>query len=232
MRQAALVRADGWASHNIWEHSPTVRELYAKRARGEAEEMTCHRQAAELLAPLCAPGDSLLDAGCGSGYFFHSLRRAGLKVEYHGIDATRCLIDLGRDTLPRFGLPAERLQTMRIEDLDGSVDHAVCINVLSNIDNFHRPLERLLSVARKSVVLRESLGDRPDYKYVEDRYLDKPLRVHVNTYATEEVAAFARERGFRVRVERDQRAGDEPELVIGYPHYWKFLVCERAEGAT
>jgi SAM-dependent methyltransferase len=230
MRQATVVRGDGWASHNIWEHSAAVRELYAKRARGEAEEMTCHRQAAELLAPLCAPGDSLLDAGCGSGYFFHSVRRAGLKVEYHGIDATRSLIDLGREALPRFGLPAERLQTMRIEDLDGAIDHAVCINVLSNIDNFHRPLERLLSVARKSVVLRESLGERPDYKYVEDRYLDKPLRVHVNTYATEEVAAFARERGFRVRVEKDLRAGDEPELVIGYPHYWKFLVCQRVEG--
>jgi 2-polyprenyl-3-methyl-5-hydroxy-6-metoxy-1,4-benzoquinol methylase len=103
MRQAALVRGDGWASHNIWEHSTTVRELYARRARGEAEEMTCHRQAAELLAPLCAAGDSLLDAGCGSGYFFHSLRRAELNVEYHGIDATRCLVELGQDALPRFG---------------------------------------------------------------------------------------------------------------------------------
>ncbi len=232
MRQAAVIRADGWAAHNIWEHSPTVRELYGRRARGEAEEMTCHRQAAELLAPLCAAGESLLDAGCGSGYFFHSLRRAGLKVEYYGIDATRCLVELGREALPRFGLAAERLQTMRIEDLDGEVDHVVCINVLSNIDNFHRPLERLLTMARKSVILRESLGEGADYQYVEDRYLNKSLRVHVNTYATEEIAAFARGRGFEVRVEKDRRAGDEPELVIGYPHYWKFLVCQRAQGGA
>ena len=35
--------------------------------------MTCHAQAAELLAPHVAPGDTLLDASCGSGYFFHSL---------------------------------------------------------------------------------------------------------------------------------------------------------------
>ncbi|MGH8706207.1 MAG: class I SAM-dependent methyltransferase [Burkholderiales bacterium] len=227
MRHPAVVRGDGWAAHNIWEHSATVRELYAKRARGEAEEMTCHQQAAELLAPLCAPGESLLDAGCGSGYFFHSLKRAGLQLEYYGIDATRCLIDLGREALPRFGLPAERLQAMRIEDLDGAVDHAVCINVLSNIDNYHRPLERLLSVARKTLILRESLAERADYRYVEDRYLDRPLRVHVNTYAIAEVSAFVKERGFRVRAEEDQRAGNEPELVIGYPHYWKFLVCER-----
>ena len=227
MRQATIVRGDGWASHNIWEHSATVRELYAKRARGEAEEMTCHRQAAELLAPLCAPGDSLLDAGCGSGYLFHSLKPLG--IEYYGIDATRCLVDIGREALPAFGLPANRLQTLRIEDLDAEVDHVVCINVLSNIDNYHRPLERLLAAARKTVILRESLGDSADYRYVEDRYLDKPLCVHVNTYATEDVCAFVRERGFRVRVETDRRAGDEPELVIGYPHYWKFLVCQRAQ---
>jgi SAM-dependent methyltransferase len=228
MRHPAVVRCDGWAAHNIWEHSATVRELYAKRARAESEEMTCHRQATELLAPLCAPGESLLDAGCGSGYFFHSLKRAGLKLEYYGIDATRCLIDLGREALPSFGLPAERLQTVRIEDLDGTVDHAVCINVLSNIDNYHRPLERLLSVARKTLVLRESLAERADYRYVEDRYLDKPLRVHVNTYAIGEVTAFVKERGWRVRTEEDRRARNDPELVIGYPHYWKFLVCERA----
>jgi len=228
MRQATLIRGDGWASHNIWEHSASVRELYAKRARAEAEEMTCHQQAAGLLAPLCKPGESLLDAGCGSGYFFHSLKRAGLGLEYYGIDATRCLIDLGREALPRFGLSAERLQTMRIEDLDGAVDHVVCINVLSNIDNYHRPLERLLSVARKTLVLRESLAERADYQYVEDRFLDKPLRVHVNTYALGEVTAFAQARGFRVRAEEDRRAGSEPELVIGYPHYWTFLVCERA----
>jgi SAM-dependent methyltransferase len=230
MRDPAVIAADGWSRHNIWEHSATVRELYGKRARGEAEEMTCHRQAAELLAPLCKPGESVLDAGCGSGYFFHSLRRDRLGLEYFGIDATRCLVELGRAALPAFGLPAERLRTIRIEDLDGSADHVVCINVLSNIDNYHRPLERLLAMARKTVVLRESLAARASYQYVEDRFLDKPLRVHVNTYALDEVVAFARERGFRVTPVEDRRAGGEPELVIGYPHHWKFLVCERVGG--
>jgi SAM-dependent methyltransferase len=194
--------------------------------------MTCHKQATELLAPLVRPGESLLDAGCGSGYLFHSLRNAGLKLDYYGIDATRCLVELGREALPRFGLLAERLQTLLIEDLDGAVDHAVCINVLSIIDNYHRPLERLLSVARKTLILRESLAEHADYRYVEDRFLDKPLRVHVNTYAVGEVTAFAEARGFRVRQVEDRRAGNEPELVIGYPHYWRFLVCERTQGGA
>src|SRR5207249_4470777 len=123
-----------------------------------------------------------------------------------------------------------RLTTMQIEELEGEVDHVVCINVLSNLDNYHRPLERLLRVARKSVVIRESLHDRTDYQYVIDRFLDPgvELRVHVNTYATDDVVRFIRSYGFDVSAVRDDRAGDEPEMVIGYPHYWKFLVASRA----
>src|SRR3546814_18436338 len=65
-----------------------------------------------------------------------------------------------------------------IEDLDGAIDHVVCMNVLSNMDNFHRPFERMLRLARKSVILRESLKDGASYSYVVDNYLDamEPLR--------------------------------------------------------
>jgi len=224
-----MITDRGWRKFNIWEHSATLRELYARRCRLEAEEMTCHAQAAALLAAHVVPGDSLLDAGCGSGYFFHSLRKRGIEVEYSGIDATECLIEIGRQHLPSFGLPAECLRVMRIEDLEGSVDHVVCINVLSNLDNYHKPLERLLCAARKSVILRESCSYAAHYSYVEDRYLDPgvSLKVHVNTYATPEFARFIESYGFEVTLVRDERAGESAELVIGYPHYWKFFVCSR-----
>lgn len=191
--------------------------------------MTCHAQAAELIAPLAATGDTLLDAGCGSGYFYHSLARRRLGLEYFGIDATACLVDIGRALLPAHGLPAERLQTLRIEDLDGEADHVACINVLSNIDNYHRPLERLLQAARKTVVLRESLAATASYQYVTDRYLDPgvDLKVHVNTYAIDEVIRFAESYGFSVAAVQDRRTRGEPEVVIGYSHHWQFLVCRR-----
>src|SRR4051812_12661642 len=43
---------NGWEAHNIWQHSAEVLELYRRRARDEAEEMTCAAQAAELVAEL------------------------------------------------------------------------------------------------------------------------------------------------------------------------------------
>lgn len=224
-----MISSDGWQRFNIWDHSARVLDLYARRARRDAEEMTCAAQAAEALAEIARPGESVLDVGCGTGYFFHSLRDRGVALDYYGIDATARFIDLGREIMPRFGLPPERLATTRIEDLDGAVDHVVCMNVLSNLDNFHRPLERLLVVARKSVILRESIKDGAEYRYVVDRYLDggRPLKVHVNAYDRREVTSYIESYGFAVRELADRRTGGAPELVIDHPHYWTFLVAAR-----
>jgi len=224
-----MITDSGWEKYSIWEHSQTVKTLYARRCRLEEPEMTCAAQAAELLGPLVSPGDELLDAGCGSGYFYHSLRKRVIPARYCGIDASPSLIEIGRRYLPAYGLPQDQLQVMRIEDMAGWVDHTVCMNVLSNIDNFHRPLERILQCTRKSVILRESCKDEAEYSYVRDNYLDpgNDLKVYVNTYELQEWLAFIQSYGFAVRQEEDHRAQGRPEMVIGYPHYWKFFVAER-----
>jgi len=224
-----MIRSDGWQQYCIWEHSETVKQLYARRCRRQAEEMTCASQAARLLAPHVNAGDTLLDAGCGSGYFFHSLNDRNINVEYYGIDAAPSLIDTGRNIMPEYGLPADRLICMRLEDLAGEADHVVCMNVLSNIDNFHRPLERILQVARKTVILRESCSDQASYQYVTDKYLDEGcnLSVHVNTYCEAEIIEFISRHGFSVTPVVDERTQGQAELVIDYPHFWKFFLAMR-----
>jgi len=224
-----MITGDGWHRYNIWEHSESLKELYGRRCRLEEGEMTCHAQAAELLIPHVTPGDTLLDAGCGSGYFFHSLKKRNIPVEYYGIDASPSLIEIGHKYLPGHGLLPENLKSIRIEDLDGEADHVVCINVLSNLDNYHRPLERLLNAAKKTIILRESCREEAHYSYVRDNYLDEgcELNVYVNTYCLREVMEFISSYGFRVRNVMDRRTQGEAELVIGYPHYWTFIVAEK-----
>jgi len=222
-----MITNTGWNNYNIWEHSSTVKELYKKRCLLEIEEMVSHAQAIELLAPHINNGDTLLDVGCGSGYFYHSIKSRNIPVEYFGIDATDSLINIGKDVLPEFGLSPERLQTIRIEDMDGEMDHVVCINVLSNLDNFHRPLERMLLNARKTVILRESFQDLAEYHYVTDKYLDKNLKVHVNTYPRTEVKDFFKEYGFEAEFVLDKYTSGQPQSVIDYPHYWEFVVAKK-----
>lgn len=193
--------------------------------------MTCAAQAAELLSTRVSSGDSVLDAGCGSGYFFHSLRERDIPVEYFGIDSAPTLIEIGQQELKEYGLPETRLKCLRLEDLLAEVDHVVCMNVLSNIDNFHRPLERLLQSARQTVILRESISDEASYHYVVDKYLesDRDLRVHVNTYSRSELIPFIESYGFSVTEITDRRTGGQAEMVIDYPHYWTFVVAERTQ---
>ncbi|MFV1852267.1 MAG: methyltransferase [Thalassospira sp.] len=116
--------------------------------------MTCAVQALDLLTPNFEDGDSIIDAGCGSGYFYHSLSKRLSRFYYLGLDATPELIEIGRECLPKFGLPEEQLKVCRIEDFRGAADHVVCMNVLTNLDNYHKPLERLLLTARKTLILR------------------------------------------------------------------------------
>lgn len=227
-----MIATDGWSRFNIWEHSESVRELYARRCRREAEAMVSHAQAARLLGPYAAAGDTLLDAGCGSGYFFHALADQRVPVEYYGVDASRPLLEIGRSILPSFGLPADRLIEVRLEDLRAEVDHVICTNVLSNIDNFHRPLERLLLAARKTLILRESISDHASYSYVEDKYLDPGVRlkVHVNTYARAEVRAFIEDYGFETTFVTDEYTHGQPQMVIDHVHHWTFVTATRRAG--
>lgn len=224
-----MLTANGWSKYSTWENSQSLKELYAARCLKTVEEMTCHAQSVELLSEYVTSGDMLLDVGCGSGYFYHALRKRNCPVEYYGIDAARTLIEIGKMYMPQFGLPADRLNVLRMEDMDGEMDHIVCINVLTYLDDYQRPLERMLHMARKTVILRESCHENAQYLYVVDKYLDDgvELKVHVNTYDVMEFMDFIRSYGFKVRCEEDRYTGGKPQMVIDYPHYWKFFIAER-----
>ena len=103
--------------------------------------------------------------------------------------------------------------------------------MLSNLDNYHRPLERILQSTRRVAILRESCAETASYRYVHDAYLDPgtQLKVHVNTYALREWVSFIESYGFEVEVHTDRRTGGKPELIIGHPHHWKFFTARRRD---
>jgi len=216
---------------NIWEHSAIVRDLYARRARAE-EEMDAAAQAAEILSRYLQPGMSLLDAGCGSGYYYWSFKRRGLDVEYYGLDYSPTLIQIGRRYMPRSGLHPQRLQVAAIEDLDTRFDAVICFNTLSWCPDFRRPLERLCQSAQKYILIRTNLGEQTIYRWEIDGYLDvgyNHLKAYWNMYSETEVTAFMQALGFEVLPMTDDRTGGRLELVVGKPYYWKILFGQRRE---
>ena len=217
---------------NIWEHSANVRELYARRARGE-EDMDAAVQAAEILTPHHEPGMTLLDAGCGSGYYYWAFKRRGLDLEYYGIDYSPTLIDIGRKYMPLAGLAPERLQVAAIENIQDPFDAVLCFNTLSWCPDFRRPLDRLCRAARKYLFIRTNLGRRTVYRWETDGYLDEGynhLKAYWNIYSQQEVTEFIEDMGFEVAYIEDRRTGGRMELVVGKSYYWKILFGRRRTG--
>lgn len=217
---------------NPWSSDRATFELYRRRCRREAEEMTCAAQAAEVLGPRLAAGESLLDAGCGGGYYLWSFLDRGFEPEWHGLDYTPEMVELARsEVATRAGLPAERFALGAIEDLpEASYDAVLCFNVLTNSPHYAAPLERLLRAARRRILLRESLGKDLVVNFTPDPYLDegkRHIRVYHNTYPVDEVTALMEEEGFDVQRIPDARTDDGTEMVVGFPHQWRILYGER-----
>ncbi|MDR0880974.1 MAG: class I SAM-dependent methyltransferase [Candidatus Adiutrix sp.] len=216
---------------NIWEHSQNVRQLYRQRSLGEVGEMDASAQGAELLAPFITQAERpprLLDAGCGSGYLWPSLKKRGLKVEYHGLDYSPSLIDIGRETL---GLPPERLICGSIEDLRGqSFDLVALINTLSFGPDFRQPLARLADTGARAIVIRDNFGPETIRRWETDGYLDpgyNHLKAYWNQWQTAEVAGFLAGYGFTVTEVPDRRTRGRVEMVVDKPYYWSWLVAVR-----
>jgi SAM-dependent methyltransferase len=216
---------------NPWANDRRLLDLYRRRCRQEVDEMTCAGQAAEILKEMVRPGETLLDAGCGGGYYHHAFEKRAVPVLYHGLDYTPEMVELARTELcPRVGLPSSRFQLGAIEWLDEQFDNILCFNVLTNSAHYALPLERLLRCARRRLLIRESMGTELVVRYTPDPNLDegkRHIRVYHNTYPLEEVMAFMDEFGFEVRPIRDLRSQDGTETVVGIPHTWRILLGER-----
>lgn len=221
---------------NIWEHTrETLFEMYAGRARNELPEMTCHKQAALLLAPHLQKAMSILDAGCGSGYLFWSFYNRGLEVEYYGLDYTASFIEIGRQNIPSEVLPPERLQVGSIENIEARFDAVFCINTLFCLPDYRQGLERLAASARRFLILRTALGEETVIRYETDDYLDEGfrgpggLRSYFNIWARDEVMDFITDLGFEVSPVVDEWTGNEPEISAGKVFPWRFLFCRRRD---
>lgn len=217
---------------NPWANDRATFDLYRRRCRREAEEMTCAAQAAEVLGPRLAPGETLLDAGCGGGYYLWSFLDRGFEPEWHGLDYTPEMVELARaEVAAPAGLSPERFTLGAIEDLpEDSYDSVLCFNVLTNSPHFAAPLERLLRAARRRILLRESLGDELVVHFTPDPYLDegkRHIRVYHNTYPAHDVVSLMEAEGFDVQRIPDARTSDGTEMVVGFPHQWRILYGER-----
>ena len=74
------------------------------------------------------------------------------------------------------------------------------------------------------------MGDELIVRFTPDPYLDegkRHIRVYHNQYPIGEVRELMQSEGFDVTALRDERTGDEVEMVVDIPHRWRILLGER-----
>lgn len=110
-----------------------------------------------LLARLldARPGETLLDVGCGTGWFSRRFaQEAGLNVT--GIDIAEAVLTFARDKFAHDKSPHidfARADATRLPFADGAFDHVVAVTSLCFVADEHRALREMARVARRRVAL-------------------------------------------------------------------------------
>lgn len=221
-------------SINIWEHSQNVRQLYATRAQGQGE-MDASAQAVEILTPFITSATHpprLLDAGCGSGYLWHSFKKRNLNIQFHGLDYSPSLIELGQKILPQHGLSASRLQCGTIEDLQGqNFELITIINTMTFCPDFRQPLDRLAATNPQVILIRDNFGPQTIIRWEIDGYLDQNfnhLKAYWNQWNIQEVTQFLTNYGYHCTTIKDKRTQGQMETVVDKPYFWSWLLATKS----
>ena len=126
-----------------------------------------------------APGDTVLDLGCGFGDFYLYCQRNSLDIRYTGIDINPLLIEKARERTPGINVAVKDIQTDAIDPHDFVVSSS-CFNLaLKHGDNYtyiEDILRRCYAIARKGVAV-EFLSDYVDYRTDEEVFHYSPERV-------------------------------------------------------
>ncbi|MDP2825234.1 MAG: class I SAM-dependent methyltransferase [Sulfuritalea sp.] len=105
-----------------------------------------------LLAGMLAtrPGETLLDVGCGTGWFSRRFaREAGLIVT--GVDIADAALDFARDRSPHIAFA--RADAARLPFADGAFDYVVAVTSLCFVAEEDRAVREMARVARRRVAL-------------------------------------------------------------------------------
>lgn len=110
------------------------------------------RKLAQALGPLCEPGWSVLDVGCGDGRLGALLAREGRDLTLRGLE-----LSVRAET----HIPVQEFDGHRLPLADASVDAVLFVDVLHHT---HDPVELLTEarrVARKAILLKDHRTSRP-----------------------------------------------------------------------
>lgn len=209
---------------------PSYLEAVRKRTTME-QRLTNLDQAAHILRRN-APGGSVLDLGCASGYLYSYIN--DIIDDYTGVDLEPAYLEVGRGHYADQSGDRFRLIQGDALDLDlpGPYDVVFCLGLLYFLPDFRQCLARMFSLARRLIVIRSLFGPQGQIRWVP-AVAGQDMHDYRNIYGYADVTGFALERGWRASWQRDWYIAahgmqwDIDPRGMEYP--FAFLVLHREE---
>lgn len=143
---------------------------------------------------------SLLDAGCGNGYFCHWIAQRIPVSRVAGCDISAPRIEMARLRYPAFDFRVAELTQLPWPD--NTFDVVTCIEVLEHLPDPEATMRELMRVAKHYVVV--TVPDRQPVRMILCPHCGKlfPMYGHIQTFDVRRLETMLRTAGGRVEIVR------------------------------
>jgi ubiquinone/menaquinone biosynthesis C-methylase UbiE len=146
---------------NEYENNFNNAKVYFDRATGKKPEMEVSKAMANVLKNKIKKNDHLLDVGCACGHYYRSIKKKVNKnFFYTGTDPYQIFLDKAKiawknDKNTNF----VKGNIYKLPFKKNQFDLTICSNVFIHLNKVKKPLEELLRVTKKTIILRTVLYD-------------------------------------------------------------------------
>lgn len=179
--------AEGQRLRNSWQD-----DALPKRQRELVDQQLCqYRSGARIdvfdvfvdsvrALPDLAPGASLLEVGCSSGFYSEVVEIAGLPVEYSGCDYSDAFIRLAKEKYPGVAFAVEDATALHYRDR--SFDIVVSGCCLLHIPDYAKGVAETARVARRYAIFHRTpvVWGQPEQWYRKQAYGVETVEIHFN----------------------------------------------------
>jgi SAM-dependent methyltransferase len=177
-------------SWETWNNDKRYGDLFYKRSIGELPEMESSKAIAKRIKGMIEPNNTILDVGCGAGHYLRSLLgTVDVPFAYTGVDATEYYIEQAKKAWnSNKNACFQQADISSLPFSDNSFDIVMCNNVFLHLPSIKIPLQELIRVSRKSILIRTLIFEQSyQIKMVaspemEESYEKKLLPENVNTF--------------------------------------------------
>lgn len=130
--------------------------------------------------PDLAPGDSLLEVGCSSGFYSEVVTIAGLPIKYSGCDYSPHFIEMAREKYPSVPFAVEDATTLHYTDHCFDIVVSGCCSL--HIPEHTKAVEETARVASRYAIFHRTpvVWGQPDQWYRKQAYGVETVEIHFN----------------------------------------------------